>query len=104
MENTNSDITQAITAYIESVQTITSEKFARDYPNLGTPTITASYGIKYARIITESGSSRSVHSFIDLKTGDVLKAESWKRPAKGVRSNLFDVNHGLGSVDSYGTR
>lgn len=31
----------------------------------------------------------SVHAFIDRTTGDVYKAEGWKRPAKGVRYNLL---------------
>ena len=38
---------------------------------------------------TESG-SRSIHAFIDKKTGDVYKPASTKAPAKGVRFNLLD--------------
>jgi hypothetical protein len=32
--------------------------------------------------------SRSVHCFIDKKTGEVYKSASWKAPAKGVRYDL----------------
>lgn len=48
-------------------------------------------GRKYHKMVmvTNSG-DRSVHCFIDKKTGDVLKAESWKSPSKGVRYNLLD--------------
>ena len=46
---------------------------------------------KYLKIwmITEGG-SRSIHAFIDRKTGDVLKPASIKAPAKGVRFNILD--------------
>jgi len=46
-------------------------------------------GRKYHKLIMETGGgSRSVHAFIDKKTGDVYKAASFKAPAKGVRFNL----------------
>ena len=46
-------------------------------------------GRKYHKLImeTESG-SRSVHAFVDQKTGEVYKAASFKAPAKGVRYDL----------------
>jgi hypothetical protein len=33
--------------------------------------------------------SRSVHAFVDMKTGEVYKPASLKAPAKGVRFNLL---------------
>jgi len=46
-------------------------------------------GKKYHKIVMETGSgSRSVHCFIDKKTGEVYKSASWKSPAKGVRYDL----------------
>ena len=36
--------------------------------------------------------SRSVHAFVDQKTGDVYKPASVKAPAKGVRYNLLLIN------------
>ena len=49
-------------------------------------------GRKYYKLIHQSGQggSRSVHCFIDKKTGEVYKSASWKAPAKGVRYNLLD--------------
>ena len=38
---------------------------------------------------TESG-NRSIHAFVDKKTGEVYKAASTKAPAKGVRYNLLN--------------
>ena len=46
-------------------------------------------GKKYHKVIfIDGGGSRSVHCFIDKKTGSVLKSASWKAPAKGVRYDL----------------
>lgn len=45
-------------------------------------------GKKYHKVIMSVNGSRSVHCFIDKKTGEVYKSESWKAPAKGVRYDL----------------
>jgi len=50
-------------------------------------------GRKYHKIIMEVPNnnrppSRSVHAFVDKKTGEVYKSASWKSPAKGVRYDL----------------
>ena len=51
-------------------------------------------GRKYHKIIMviDNGHgrspSRSVHAFVDRKTGELYKSASWKSPAKGVRYDL----------------
>jgi hypothetical protein len=46
-------------------------------------------GNKYYKIVMiDCGGSRSVHAFVDRKTGEVYKSASWKSPAKGVRYDL----------------
>ena len=52
-------------------------------------------GRKYHKIImlihnsaSPTGTSRSVHAFVDKKTGQVYKSASFKAPAKGVRYDL----------------
>jgi len=46
-------------------------------------------GRKYHKIVMiDCGGSRSVHAFVDKKTGEVYKSASWKSPAKGVRFDL----------------
>ena len=49
-------------------------------------------GRKYHKIVmeTESG-SKSVHAFVDKKTGEVYKPASYKAPAKIVRFNLLNI-------------
>ena len=53
-------------------------------------------GRKYHKIVMEVPNdnrppSRSVHAFVDKKTGEVYKAASWKAPAKHVRYNLLSI-------------
>ena len=65
-------------------------------------------GSKYIRIVTGNKTSRSVHSFIakgdatwrvgkkivQIKRGDILKAATWKAPAKNqARGNIFQQYH-----------
>ena len=46
-------------------------------------------GRKYHKIVMEyENGQRSVHAFVDKKTGEVYKSASWKSPAKGVRYDL----------------
>jgi len=45
-------------------------------------------GRKYHKIVMDANGSRSVHAFIDRKSGEVYKSASWKSPAKGVRYDL----------------
>ena len=46
-------------------------------------------GRKYHKIVMiTDGGNRSVHCFVDKKTGEVYKAASYKAPAKGVRFDL----------------
>lgn len=53
---------------------------------------------KYLRIEQESGvnhdgsiTQKSIHAFVDKKTGEVYKPATWKSPAKHVRYNLLDA-------------
>ena len=52
---------------------------------------TVESGRKYHKIIMSANGSRSVHAFIDKKTGSVFKPASFKAPAKGVRFNLLII-------------
>jgi hypothetical protein len=45
-------------------------------------------GRKYHKIMMSANGSRSVHAFVDKKTGEVYKPASIKAPAKGVRYDL----------------
>jgi hypothetical protein len=69
------------------------------------PVVEVEVGRKYFKLVTvHSERSRSVHSFVDRVTGDVLKAAGWAAPAKGARFNLATgMNELLAAVDPYGS-
>jgi hypothetical protein len=66
--------------------------------------ITVKYGRKFAKIIkvTVPNGGTSVHSFVELATGDVYKAASWKAPAKHVRANIYDYESLKRGVSHHG--
>jgi len=45
-------------------------------------------GRKYHKIVMDACGSKSVHAFIDKKTGEVYKPASFRGPAKHVRFDL----------------
>ena len=71
--------------------------FIRRAPNSTPYKFYIESGRKYHKIIMEVPNnnrppSRSVHAFVDKKTGDVYKAASFKAPAKHVRFNLCIIS------------
>ena len=67
--------------------------------------ISADIGSKYARVIKvdDLNGSRSVHTFVNLDNGDILKSGGWKAPApNGVRGNIFDTDLGASVVNEHG--
>jgi len=68
------------------------------------PTVSVEVGRKYFKLVTQHTHQRSVHSFVDRVTGDVLKAAGWAAPAKGARYNLVTGLDGLlVAIDPYGS-
>ena len=69
------------------------------------PAIMATYGKKYARIVKvdQLNGSRSVHTFVNMLNGDILKSGGWSAPApNGVRGNIFADDLGADRVNEHG--
>tara|TARA_B100000085_G_scaffold199058_1_gene182631 strand:+ start:2318 stop:2770 length:453 start_codon:yes stop_codon:yes gene_type:complete len=65
------------------------DNFNSSHPNSDPYKFYIESGRKYHKIVMETESqSRSVHAFVDKKTGEVYKPASFKAPAKIVRFNL----------------
>ena len=70
-----------------------------------------SLGKKYAKVFTmyQDGSSRSVHSFVDMDNGNIVKG-SWKAPIRGkdgklaVRGNIWADDIGESKITQYGPK
>ena len=73
------------------------DNFKQSYPNLSRLRsdpykFYIKSGRKYHKIVMETDcGSRSVHAFVDKKTGEVYKPASFKAPAKIVRYNLLMI-------------
>ena len=69
-----------------------TDDFTRHHPNSDPYKFYIESGRKYHKIVMETESqSRSVHAFVDKKTGEVYKPASFKTPAKIVRYNLLMI-------------
>ena len=79
------------------------EKISKYYQDcnytLGNSKLIAQQGKKYIKINQESS---GVWAFINADNGDVLKAASWKSPAKHARGNIFDEANGLKFIGPHG--
>ncbi len=94
----------ALRVFVEGCQNIHTDYMARDFPNTTPDEITSKIGKRYAKIIRTrvAGDGGSVHCFVDMTNGDVLRAASWKAPAKHARGNIFDEHDGLKNMNEYG--
>ena len=69
-----------------------TDDFTRRHPNSDPYKFYIESGRKYHKIVMETESqSKSVHAFVDKKTGEVYKPASYKAPAKIVRFNLLEI-------------
>ena len=61
-------------------------------------------GKRYTRIVVNSGPSRSAHSFVDKKDGNIYKPAGWRAPTFNiVRGNIFTEDFGFSAIDGRGT-
>jgi len=59
-------------------------------------TFSVSFGRKYAKITSRdaNGSGGGVWGFVEIESGNLLKAASWSAPAKHARGNIEDASYG----------
>lgn len=93
-ETTTTEISfdAALARFLGECQEMINAYYERSLKNLTPPSLTIEPGSRYIRVVKNDshGTSRSVYCFVDKNTGDILKAASWKAPAKGVRGNVTD--------------
>ena len=88
-QNARNDIQLNVRKYTLMLCDCLTDDFTRSHPNSDPYKFYIESGRKYHKIVMETESqSRSVHAFIDKKTGEVYKPASFKAPAKIVRFNL----------------
>ena len=91
-QDARNDIQLNIRKYTLMLCDCLTDDFTRSHPNSDPYKFYIESGRKYHKIVMETESqSRSVHAFVDKKTGEVYKPASFKAPAKIVRYNLLSI-------------
>lgn len=65
------------------------------------PTVEA--GSKFLRIVRTSAGSRSVACFVEKSTGNILKADGWKKPSKISRGLSIYNPESYAKCDAHGS-
>jgi hypothetical protein len=90
------NIKESITNFVEvELQNNVNEYYTKNYSNLDVPKMEVTFGRKYAKILNRS----TVWGFVDLANGDLLKAASWRTPARHSRGNILN---GTAQYNVYG--
>ena len=85
--------------YVAKLEENLASYYEGKYTHVATPEVTVENGRKYAKVVVGD----SVHTFVNKENGDILKAASWKAPAKnGVRGSIFAEDFGMSVVGPYG--
>jgi len=103
----NTEISHRINILVEKLNNKLVDYYKTHFKILEPKKILREDGKKYSKLIerSEAGAgtySHSVYGFIDLNTGDILKAASWKAPAKGKRASINDDDYGMMACGPYG--
>jgi hypothetical protein len=100
--DTTDILKRSVVQYVDFVEKEVSKYMSNRFPNLSPTTFKIDWGKRYARIVASQGPSVSAFGFIDLESGDILKAASWKQPAKNARGNVEERNTWARSFGPYG--
>ena len=88
--------------FVLGAQKIIDDYYLSSPPGTRRLSVQKCRGRDLARIVSTDWSEyKSAWCFVDLKTGDVLRVESWRMPGR-PRGNIFDESNGLGRVDARG--
>lgn len=98
------DFYAAFEKFLSMVRVNVITYYTTSFPSLEPPVITYKEGRRYIKLIssTDGINARRVYCFIDKTNGDILKAATWKAPAKHARGSIYDADHGASSVNHYG--
>lgn len=84
---------QALETFVAKLQAAQDAYSAKHYPNSRKNVYAIDpKGLKYVRITVQMGSQLMVYCFVERSTGHILKAASFKAPAKGARGSIYNAN------------
>ena len=100
------DVQVRLDLYVGMIQKKVNRYFEiNEFTFADPPQVMIDYGKKYAKVVNvdQLNGSRSVHTFVNMLNGDILKSGGWSKPAKnGVRGNIFADDLGADRVNEHG--
>ena len=108
MQRTQAEVLAQVALFLAALQVFCNDKNINK--NIYSCVMSMEIGRKNIRIVRrelwngqEEATNGSVHCFIDMANGNILKADGWKRPAPQVRGSIFNANFDIGkAVGEYG--
>lgn len=109
------DFTSALESFRVNVEKMMNENSDKMWGEKGlsrpnTHVVTLEVGPKYVRVVRQEKRldtgeihARSVYCFVQKDNGDILKAASWKAPAKHARGSIFNADN-LQGCGPYGVQ
>lgn len=92
-------ILKRLEEYVNRLDELCVAFYEGRYDHIEAPELRIELGRKYAKVFKGD----SIHTFVNLTNGDILKAASYKAPApNGVRGNIFDEDCGIHCVGPFG--
>jgi hypothetical protein len=79
----------ALVAFIADSQAKINVHYAKDLSTCTPPTLVFTAGRKNVKILRQETNGRSVWTFIEIATGNILKPATFNAPAKHARGNIF---------------
>lgn len=93
---------EAIEKYVNEIREAQAKEWAEHkYDITKVPEFGIEVGKKFAKITRTSWAQKSVHCFVEIASGDIYKAATWKAPAKIVRGNINSEKKPLLGYDFY---
>ena len=111
MDKTRTEFETQLEAFRAVAEGVVREHFRSNGYTFAVPNVEiAKGGRKFIKLLrTESNPETSeqqgqtfVHSFVEVATGDIRKAASFKAPAKHARGNIWDDDAGRSSMSRQG--
>lgn len=92
----------AFEKYVKAIKEAEAKRWEQSsYDMKQVPTFSFTTGDRYWKILRTSYGQTSVHCFVERATGDILKAETFSRPAKKARGNIKNETYPLTGYEFY---
>jgi hypothetical protein len=97
----NQEVLDELPRFLALCQDIVDTHYREKWPKLEPPTLELQILHKNIRIYEPNGGA---FCFVDAQNGDVLKPDTYRRPAKHARGSIFSEDtYGLG-IEHHGAR